>query len=221
MIRSIQDFIPGALIEIGRLWSNVSTLLSNQYSYYMTRVHTLRTLFDPGETELIYEISQLVGAYLTDYDSHRAVRSKTADAIHTHQYNGVFNEVWKPIIDRILGGDSSIYSGTQYYASFVVGESIIGSPSKIGFVPFPTGVTADKLKGEVFIDLDVSPSSDQLQELVSELRPLVPQYFNVYLGILFTLDSDYFVVGLSTIGGIDLIGTDLDPVVTFQNKVKL
>lgn len=221
MIKNVQDFIPSALLEIGRLWSNVKILLSNQYAYYIGRVNSLRVMFDPGETELIYEISQFVGAYLTNYDSHRSIRSKTADAIHTHQYNGVFNEVWKPIIDRILGGDSSIYSGTQYYGSFVVGESIIGSPSKIGFVPFPTGVTAEKLKGEVFINLDISPSSSQLQELVSELRPLVPQYFNVYLGILYTLDSEYFVVGLSTIGGIDLIGTDLDPVITFQNKVKL
>ncbi len=214
----IQNVIPTPLLQFGRLWSNVSTLITNLYNFYLGKIKGLRVLYDSGETPILDEVSYMFGVYKSEYDTARDAKAKLMNATFLHQRVNNFDGVWKPIIDGLLGGNSSIYRGLQYYGSFVVGQSIIGSPSKLGFVSFASGVVLDKLSGEIFIDLDVSPTAIQIEELIDRLRPLATIYFNIYCGTTTIVDSAYFKIGLSSVGGIDLIGVDSDPSTVFEVK---
>jgi hypothetical protein len=60
------------------------------------------------------------------------------------------------------------------------------------------------------------PTEEQLDEIVRQFIDIKPVYFRVLLGLTETIDSEFFTVGASAVGGIDVIGVDPDPVQTFR-----
>ncbi|TGL39620.1 hypothetical protein EHQ53_13950 [Leptospira langatensis] len=206
MIRDPSEFIPRPLVDNGGLWTNFLNVWNDLYSYFFTKIKNMRFLFWAERTDFPIELGITVGAYLSPGDSIDTIRSKTGNAVMTHKNLPIFSRVYKPIIDSITGGDCSIYNGLIYYGSFIVGASIIGSPSMIGYVPFGTGVLQAKQKGAIYINLGLSPTDDQINEILLQLRDIIPIYFRVYFGVTTTIVSDVFEVGTSLIGGVDLIG---------------
>jgi hypothetical protein len=221
MIKSIKSFVPPILRLGGRGWQAFTDFISNQYNYYFNSALSLKQLYDPAETKVPFEIGFAVGAYFSEIDDARTTRIKIAKAIETHNLLGYFDKLWKPLIDQIFGGDSSIYRGQLYYGSFIVGESMIGSPARIGVVDLEEGIAADKLAGQVFINIDAPYTTHQLDRTVLLLKPMACIYMDIYIGVAIIIDSKMFTIGLSTIGDIDLIGVDLDPKVIFSIQRKL
>lgn len=206
MIRNLFSFIPKHLLEIGRLWNNFYTFFSNQYNYFFSKILGLRSEYIAEQTTNPVELAYNVGAYITPNDTTDTIRKKIANAYKTHKYLPVFDKVYKSIIDSITGGNCELYKGSLYYGSAIVGLSTVGSPAKIGFVPFPTGVTTTKPKGEIYIDLKITPTVNQIEEIKKQLKEIIPIYFRVYIGVVTTIISNPAIVGVSIIGGTDIIG---------------
>lgn len=217
MIRDLlKSFIPGPSRGIG-LWNNFGPIFLEQYNFFFDRIKKImRNTHVPEETEYPGLLADNLGAYVAISDSPGAVRRKAARANFVHKRHLIFDDVWKPIIDGITGGSSSIYKGAILYGQFVVGESIVGSPAIIGPVPFVDRVSQDQLANEVYINLGLTPTSEQILEMRRQLEPMAAIYQTHFFGELETVDSGFFVVGSSIVGGIDVIGVDTDPQVNFK-----
>jgi hypothetical protein len=202
-------------------WQPYRELQEDNYNYFLEKILALPGLLRPEKTEQPGELAYMLGAYLTADDTTVEMRRKSARAACTHRLHVVWDAVWKPVVDGITGGDAEIYKGLIYYGSFIVGESIVGSPAKIGPVSFVDMDSAETTPGDVYINLNMTgqPTQQQLDRIKRELEQLKPVYFQIYIGITEIVDSDFFVVGQSEVGGIDVIGEDLDPRVLFRNKL--
>ena len=217
---NIENIFPPHLLD-DALYVKVNDKIKSYYNYYNARIAELDMVYLAEETAFFRELADLVAAYVVSGDDEFVVRSKAAGAIALHRSYAIFKEIWKITIDSILGGDSSIIHEPLFYGSFVVGASVIGSPAKLGPVSFSEGEIESPSVGAVFINIDVTPTTEQLNQILLQLRPLVPIYLNVYLGTTQIVDSDTFVVGVSEIGGDDVIGVDPDPVQQFVFTVKI
>lgn len=220
MISNLKNFIPRPLWDYG-LWNNFYTFLNNQYTYYLSKAKGIREEFISVQTTNPVELANTVGAYHTDDDSIDDIRIKTGNAFKTHKNLPSFSNVYKPIIDKITGGNSSIYTGQLYFGSFIVGQSIIGSPALIGNVTFPNGVSQNTQKGVVYIDLGTTPTTDQTERIIKQLRELIPVYFLVYIGTTTTIISGTFLVGSSAIGGYDTIGGGAGTFIIFNTIARI
>jgi hypothetical protein len=221
MIRDPSEIIPKPLLDRGGLWINFKNLITDLYNYFFSKILSLRFLYWAERSDFPAELAYTVGAYLASGDTTQTIRSKAGNAILTHKNLPIFSVVYKPIIDSITGGNCSIYKGLIYYGSFIVGASIIGSPALIGYVPFGAGTLAAKQKGAIYIDLGVSPTDDQIQQILLQLRDIIPVYFRVYFGVQTTIVSNVFRTGTSLIGGVDLIGGPASSVTIFSELFKV
>lgn len=151
------------------------------------------SLFDPVKTPYPIELANYLGAYIVSDDDIDDVRRKAVYARRTHNANLHFKLVWKPIIDGVLGVDSSVWRGNWSDLQFVIGESEIGVGSIGGFESNIKPWTP----GDVLINLGVpvAPPTEDLQKVERQLSPLLPEYFSVYLGRVIEdmLLGDYFV----------------------------
>ncbi|ATN94950.1 hypothetical protein [Leptospira phage LE3] len=211
-------FIPKVLADQSESWRNYRQVIQQNFDYFAEKIYEIWHTFIPEKTNYPIDLANLNGAYLSNQDTNRAVKTKIFRAFRTHKFLPVFELNYKPIIDARLGGDSQIYKGKIYYGSFIVGSSIVGTGSKIGVVPFSPANFVDKNKGEIYIDLGAPPTQADIDFLKRQFEQLVPIYFNIYFGLTSVTDSDFFVVGSSLVGGVDLIGVDTDPVVIFDFK---
>lgn len=174
--------------------------VKSQYAHYLDRILKLDKLLIPEETELPLESSMIVGTYISKYDTKDDVRKSMAGASHTHKIYGSFREVWKPIIDNYLGGDSSIYNGAITQGSFIVAQSIISGGDLLGGVG--GGLITSKIAGTVYIDLDYIPSLTQILWLIEKLKPFKPVYFNVYIGYKTLVSANPDVYTYNRVGKI-------------------
>ena len=211
-------YIPKVLTDNSQSWRNYRDKLQDTFDYFEEKIYELWHTFIPEKTNYPIDLASLNGAYLSNQDTNRSVKTKIHKAFQTHKFLPVFDLNYKPIIDARLGGNSKIYKGKIYYGSFIVGSSIVGTGSKIGVVPFSPSNFVDKNKGEIYIDLDVAPTQADIDFLKRQFEQLIPIYFTIYFGLTSVTDSDFFTVGSSLIGGVDLIGVDSDPVVIFDFK---
>ncbi len=217
MIRNFEKAVTPRPAEGVGLWPSFVAIWKEQYDFFFDRIVKLqRNTHVPEESEYPILLADNLGAYVAISDSPAEVRRKAARANFVHKRHLIFDDVWKPIIDGVTGGDSSIYKGAILYGQFVVGESIIGSPAIIGPVAFVDRVSQDQLANEVYIDLGLVPTADQILEMRRQLEPMAALWFVHYFGELELVDSGFFVVGTSAIGGIDVIGVDTDPQVNFK-----
>jgi len=187
----LDSLIPEQFLTDQRYISLIA-FVKDQYSYYLSRILKLTTLFIPEETEFPLESSALVATYISKYDTKDDIRKSTASAMHIHKIYGSFKEVWKPIIDDYLGGDSSIYDGSIVQTPFIVAQSVIAGSDLLS--GFGGGVITGKIPGTVYINLDITPNLTQVLWLIEKLRPFKPAYFNVYIGnkVLYSTAPDIY-----------------------------
>lgn len=221
MLNNIADIIAQPLRDFGALWSNVQTIISSNYNTLFGQAKNINSLYVAEESQFPSELAYMLGAYTTPQDTIATIRLKARNAPKLHKQYTNFAAVWKPIIDSITGGNSSIYTGSILYGSFVVGTSRVGTPSKLGFVSFANSVSQAQQPGEIFINLGLNPSAQQQLALQAELGPLAPVFYNVYIGNVVTISSAKFLVGSSKVGSTDEIGVSLGNVNNFITYMRL
>lgn len=213
MIRNPADFISQVLKDYSALWNNFTTFFSNQYNYFFDKIIKLRSEFIPEETTHIAELSYFVGAYISPDDDLNSITIKTANAFKTHKHLPIFTETYKPLIDAISGGDAQIYNGLLVFRGFRLEESLMESPSELESTSF---VITNKPKADVYIDLGVIPTDAQLQQIVNAVKPLLPIYFNIYIGFKQLFAPETFVLEMSLLESItDLLENNLSSAYIF------
>lgn len=199
----MSETIPKILTDQGGVWDNFADFLNEQLSYYDAEISSLRDLYTAERTRTPFEIAYFKGAYIAINDTVNDLRNKSAGAVNTHKNLVVFQDVYKPIIDRILGSDCSLTSHSFMPQIFTINKSIIASPAYIEWIPdMPT---PGKLKGQIFIDIGMVAMDSQIQSIRRQLTELSVMYFKIYLGRVFEIVSTPFVVAESIIGGDDII----------------
>lgn len=203
----MSDTIPKILTDQGGVWNNFETFLNEQISFYDAEVKSLRDLYTAEKTRLPFEVAYFKGAYIAINDTVNDLRNKTAGAVNTHKKLPVFSDVYKPIIDNILGSNCAITTYSLMPQIFTVNSSLIAAPAYIEWIPeMPT---PDKLKGQIFIDIGMVAMDSQIQSIRRQLSELSVMYFKIYLGRIVAVTAMPFVVADSLIGGADIINWEI------------
>ncbi len=203
----MSETIPKVLTDQGGVWNNFASFLNEQITFYGSEISSLRDLYTAERTRTPFEIAYFKGAYIAINDTINDLRNKAAGAVNTHKNLVVFEDVYKPIIDRILGSDCSLTSYSFMPQIFTINKSIIASPAYIEWIPdMPT---PSKLKGQIFIDIGMVAMDSQIQSIRRQLSELSVMYFKIYLGRVFTITATPFVIADSLIGGTDIINFEI------------
>lgn len=200
-------FLPKPLTDQGGIWTKFYNFINEQYEYFLAKILNLRYMFSPDRTPFANEIANFIGAYSRPSDDLPAIRSKISRAIETHRFLPVFSNAYKPVIDSILGVNSAIVQYAQMPEVFVVGQSIIGGNSFIGFIPSATGLA--KTKGQIFIDVGRTCTASEIIQLRDQLSEICLLYFFIYIGKSVFVTGNPFIVGTSIIGSGDVIGYNI------------
>lgn len=198
--------IPKVLTDQGGVWQNFETFLNEQQAYYQNKVDGVRELFTTERSPVPFEIAYLRGAYIATNDTAKDARDKTYRATTTHKNLPVFSEVYKPVIDSIVGTDSEVVKYNLIPEVFIVGQSFIGLNATIGVL---NPATYPKLKGQILIDVKTDVLPSQIDAIRRQLTELSVMYFDIYIGRSVLITGTGFVIGSSLIAGPDKIGYSL------------
>lgn len=205
-------FIPKPIldnIQSGDHWDRFLDKWQEYYTYFWGLVMGIRRMVVPEETLYPVLLARQMGAYIdSNCDDDRSIRIKAAEAASTHKRYALFDDIIKPIIDNITGGDSFIWHGTLRTTGFIVQESYIAGADIIGW---ETTTAITKPKGFVYVSLGLedAPTEDQLDMIVCQLLPLATMYYVIFLGEADTSVTDPIIVdGPGDIDGPETIGGD-------------
>lgn len=198
--------IPKVFTDQGGVWQNFETFLNEQISYYQSKVDGVRELFTNERSAVPFEIAYYRGAYIATNDTAKDARDKTYRATSTHKNLPVFSDVYKPVIDKIMGTDSEIVAYNLIPEVFIVGQSFIGLNATIGIL---NPNTYPKLKGQILIDIKADALSSQVDAIKRQLSELAVMYFDIYIGRSILITGTGFEVGSSLVASTDKIGYSL------------
>lgn len=171
------------------MFQSLGSFIQNQWDYFKAKILGLRFLYWSDRTAYARDLATLLGAYLSSVDTDQTVREKVESAIYVHQNLPRFDNVWKPLVDAIFGGDSQIYKGNFFSVGFTIGVSVIGSfHARIG----PANLLIPWEPGYVLIDIGTgaAPTTLQMNQAVQVFRELKPDYYLVYFGYETTIGLD-------------------------------
>jgi len=213
-------FLPRPLTDQGGIWTTFLSFITEQYNYFLNKILELRFMFSAERTAFPSEVANFVGAYISPEDVVNVVRTKIGRAINTHKHLPEFAEVYKPIIDSILGVDSEITSYPFMPEIFVIDQSLIDGNSFIESYSSPAGVA--KSKGQVLINVTRAVTDAERTKLLSQFRDICILYFFIYIGYAVTVTADPFIIDSgSLIDDVDGIDYDVPSGDYFQPQFLL
>lgn len=182
----IKDNLQSQILSDSR-WTGLYEKIKELYDSYASKVDLIRWIYRADMTPFPVELAASRGVFYESASTAREIRQLIYES-PTFQRRILQFQAWKPFIDLITGGDSSIFKGL-HNISFVVGTSTVGSLTyRIGTNPVTPGF--------VMIDLGLIPSESVLDTLQNKLSPLSSIYFIIEVGYVVTPalpDDPYFV----------------------------
>jgi hypothetical protein len=194
----IEKFIPQPIQDRGGVWVNFQAFMEDVYQYFNERVNSIKNLYTPEQSDQPEELAPYVGAYISIGDNIQTIRQKTANAIRTNRYLPVFSEVYKGVIDAIVGTNAQIVGYDLLPEAFVIDQSLIDTNATIDQLnvsPF------SKLKGQIFIDVQTDISANQIAAIRRQLQEICVMYFMIYIGKVVAITAAGFVIDTDTIDG--------------------
>jgi hypothetical protein len=167
-------------------------------------------LYDPERCPRSYldALGDQLQAGILKGDSERIKRKKLRGAIESHKLRSTWQFSAKPIVDSVIGGDSSLVGGVGSGAWLVVGDgttpssydwSLVSGDGDVDAGLLLLGIgTEPEVKGNVYIDVDdASATIDELDRLEISLGDILPAYFRIHLGYVDGTGSfvEYRVLG--------------------------
>jgi hypothetical protein len=187
-------WLPQVFSDYGGTWTNLKNKLYDNYNFFLNKIKDLRYSYTPERTQSIDMLGENVGAYISIGDTDRDKVAKVQTAFYTHKNLPVFVDIYKPFIDNVLGGDSSVYKGNIFLGAFRIESSTIQTNATLEYNIYDPTKDEQIPKGAIYIDLNVEPTHEQLERIVTYLQPLIPVYYNIYLGLAEQFEPTPFVL---------------------------